>query len=71
MYNYLTVKLVPVIEINANHVKSVTEGFVIGVGRPIHLGRSTQIWEIKITNELDKLIAISRITLAILSKKLN
>ena len=56
------------LEINANHIKSITTGFVFGIGKPIHLGRSTQIWEIKITNEVGKLIAISRITLAVLSK---
>ncbi|KAA3617563.1 MAG: hotdog fold thioesterase [Calditrichaeota bacterium] len=58
------------LEINANHIKSVKNGFVTGTGKPIHLGRSTQIWEIKIVNDDAALIAISRITLAILEKKL-
>jgi len=55
------------LEINANHIRSVKEGWVIGVARPIHLGRSTQVWEIKITSDTDKLICISRITMAILA----
>jgi len=56
------------LEINANHIKPVTNGFVFGKGMAIHLGRSTQIWEIKITNNDEKLVAISRITLAVLNK---
>ncbi len=54
-------------EINANHIKQVMSGWVIGVAEPIHLGRSTQIWGIKIYDEANRLICISRITLAILS----
>jgi 1,4-dihydroxy-2-naphthoyl-CoA hydrolase len=53
------------LEINANHVRSAKEGFVYGVAKPIHLGFTTQIWEIKITNEQDKLVCISRLTLAV------
>ncbi len=56
------------LEINANHIKSVSSGVVFGTGKPIHLGRSTQIWEIKIRSEEGKLITISRITLAVLNK---
>lgn len=54
-------------EINANHIKQVMSGWVIGTAEPIHLGRSTQIWGIKIYDESQRLICISRITLAILS----
>ncbi len=54
------------LEINANHIKSVREGFVYGKATPIHIGRNTHIWEIKITNEEGKLVCISRLTLAIL-----
>jgi 1,4-dihydroxy-2-naphthoyl-CoA hydrolase len=54
------------LEINANHVRPVREGYVYGVARPIHLGRSTQIWEIRITTEDGKLVCISRITMAVL-----
>lgn len=54
-------------EINANHIKQVMSGWVTGIAEPIHLGRSTQIWGIKIYDEAQRLICISRITLAILS----
>jgi 1,4-dihydroxy-2-naphthoyl-CoA hydrolase len=57
------------LEINANHLKSVSDGKVKGIAKPIHLGKSTQVWEIKIFNEGDQLCCISRITLAILDKK--
>jgi 1,4-dihydroxy-2-naphthoyl-CoA hydrolase len=57
------------LEINANHIKSVREGLVKGVAKPIHLGKTTQIWEIKIYNEAGQLNCISRITMAILDKK--
>jgi 1,4-dihydroxy-2-naphthoyl-CoA hydrolase len=57
------------LEINANHVRSVREGYVYGKATPLHLGKSTQIWEIRITDEADKLVCVSRITLAVLDKK--
>ncbi len=57
------------LEINANHIKSARDGYVTGVAKPIHLGRSTQVWEIKIYNEQEKLLCISRITNAILERK--
>lgn len=53
------------LEINANHVRSVREGFVYGRVTPIHVGRTTHLWEIKITNEQNKLVCISRLTVAI------
>jgi 1,4-dihydroxy-2-naphthoyl-CoA hydrolase len=56
------------LEINANHLKGVRNGFVTGVTKPIHIGRKTQVWEIRITNELSELICVSRITLAVLDK---
>lgn len=56
------------LEINANHIRGVKEGYVYGITKPLHIGRKTQIWEIKITNEADKLVCISRITMAILDK---
>ena len=61
--NFNTVGL----EINANHIKAVTKGLIIGKTRPIHIGRSTHIWEIKLFN-YDKLSCISRLTMAILKK---
>jgi len=57
------------LDINANHIKSIREGFVIGVVKPIHIGKKTHVWEIKITTEKDELVCISRITMAILDKK--
>ncbi|REG88337.1 hotdog fold thioesterase [Algoriphagus antarcticus] len=57
------------LEINANHLKGVKSGLVTGTTKPIHIGKSTQVWEIKIINELDQLCCISRITMAILDKK--
>jgi 1,4-dihydroxy-2-naphthoyl-CoA hydrolase len=56
------------LEINANHLKAAREGFVYGTARPIHVGRSTQVWEIRIENEKKELVCISRITMAILSR---
>ena len=64
-----TEKQTPVgLEINANHLRSVTEGKVIGKASPIHIGRKTQVWEIRITDDKGKLSCISRLTVAILQK---
>ncbi|MGW8123699.1 hotdog fold thioesterase [Roseivirga echinicomitans] len=57
------------LEINGNHIKSAKKGWVFGVARPHHIGRKTQVWEIKITNENNDLICISRITMAVMDKK--
>lgn len=57
------------LEINANHIKSAREGFVTGVAKPIHVGKNTQVWEIKISNDQKQLVCISRITMAILDRK--
>lgn len=57
------------LEINANHIKSAKSGFVEGIAKPVHLGRKTQVWEIKITNEANQLVCISRITMAIMDIK--
>jgi 1,4-dihydroxy-2-naphthoyl-CoA hydrolase len=57
------------LDINSNHLKSVREGFVIGVAKPIHIGSKTQVWEIKIYDEKDNLINISRLTMAVLKYK--
>lgn len=61
--------LVVGLEINANHLRAVRDGFVTGITRPIHIGRSTHVWEIKIYDEQNRLSCISRITNAILEKK--
>jgi len=57
------------LEINANHLKGVRNGFVKGTTKPIHIGKQTQVWEIRISNDLNELICISRITMAVLEKK--
>ena len=54
------------LEINANHLRAVRSGIVTGTARPIHIGRSTQVWEIRIEDEAGKPVCISRITLAVL-----
>lgn len=54
------------LEINANHVRSVREGFVIGTAVPLHVGRTTQIWETRIVDERGKLVSISRCTLSVI-----
>jgi len=53
------------LEINANHVRAAREGTVTGTARPLHLGRTTQVWEIRIEDGADKLVCVSRITLAV------
>jgi 1,4-dihydroxy-2-naphthoyl-CoA hydrolase len=56
------------IEINANHLRAVTEGWVIGTARPLHLGRSTQVWEIRIEDEDGRLVCVSRLTLVVVGR---
>jgi 1,4-dihydroxy-2-naphthoyl-CoA hydrolase len=56
------------LDINANHVKPCRSGYVVGTTIPIHIGVSTQIWEIKITNEKNSLVCIARLTMAVLDK---
>lgn len=57
------------LEINANHIKSVRSGFVYGKTTPVHIGKKTQVWEIRITDDQHQLICISRITLAVIDKR--
>ena len=54
------------LEINANHLSQVKSGVVKGIAKPIHLGRKTQVWEIRVYREDNKLSCISRITLSVL-----
>ena len=56
------------LEINANHIRGVRDGWVIGTARPLHRGRTTQLWEIRITDAAEKLVCISRLTMAVLEK---
>lgn len=57
------------LEINANHIHSATSGFVTGVATPLHLGKSTHVWDIKIYNEKEKMVCVSRLTVAIIEKR--
>jgi len=57
------------IEINANHLRSVTSGSVVGTAKPLHLGRTTHVWEVKIHTDEGKLSCAGRITVAILDQK--
>ncbi|MBV6645646.1 MAG: hotdog fold thioesterase [Cyclobacteriaceae bacterium] len=57
------------LEINANHIKSVKTGFVYGTAKPLHIGSKTHVWEVKIKNEADSLVCVSRITMAVLDLK--
>ena len=56
------------LDINANHVRAATEGYVYGTARPFHVGRTTQVWEIRIADEQDRLVCISRLTMAVVPK---
>lgn len=57
------------LEINANHIKAVTSGFVVATCRPLQLGSKISVWDIRITNEGGTLVCISRMTAAILKRK--
>lgn len=57
------------IEINANHIRSARDGFVNGICTPIHIGASTHVWDIRIYDDAEKLICISRLTVAIIKKR--
>lgn len=57
------------LEINANHIKSVRDGYVYGKAIANHIGRKTHIWTIEIRNEEDKLVCLSRLTTSVVSKK--
>jgi 1,4-dihydroxy-2-naphthoyl-CoA hydrolase len=53
-------------EINANHVRAVSSGWVTATARPAHIGRRSHVWEIRITDEKDRLVCISRLTMAVI-----
>lgn len=57
------------LDINANHIKSKTEGIVIGTARPQHIGKSTHVWEILIHDEDENLVCVSRLTVLVKDKK--
>ena len=58
------------LDINANHLRKVTSGRVTGVAKPIHIGRTTQVWEIRIRDEADRDVCISRLTMAVIAGSL-
>ena len=57
------------LDINANHLRGVKSGWVIGTARPIHRGRTTQVWQIDLRNEADEMVCTSRLTVAILAPR--
>lgn len=57
------------LEVNANHLRGVTTGFVTGICRPVHLGRKTHVWDIRIHDSEEQLCCISRLTVAVLPKQ--
>lgn len=57
------------LEINANHMRGKQDGIVTAIGTPLHKGRTTMVWDIKIVDEAEKLICVSRCTVAIVKKK--
>lgn len=56
------------LDINTNHIRSISSGYVTAVSKPFHLGRSTQVWHIEIRNEKEQLISVNRLTMAVLKK---
>lgn len=54
------------LDINANHLKGATSGWVTGTTRPVHIGRTTQVWQIELRNDAGELTCVSRITMAVL-----
>lgn len=57
------------LEINANHIRSARKGYVYATALPLHLGGTTHVWDIKIYDEEEKLVCVSRLTMAILKRK--
>ena len=57
------------LDINANHIKGVSEGYVHAIARPLHLGTTTHVWDIRICDDENKLVCISRLTVAVRDKK--
>ena len=57
------------LDINANHLKGATSGWVTGTTRPVHIGRTTQVWQIDLQNDAGELTCVSRITMAVLAPR--
>ena len=58
------------LDINANHLRSASQGWVTGIARPVHVGRSTQVWQIDMHNDEGQLTCVSRLTMAILQESM-
>lgn len=58
------------LDINANHLRGATSGWVTGITRPVHIGRTTQVWHIELRNDAGQLTCVSRLTMAVLAPKL-
>ena len=59
------------LDINANHLRPAISGFVFGTAKPIHVGKKTQVWEIRISDESENLVCISRLTMAVIDRPAN
>lgn len=59
------------LEINANHIRSITDGTITGIARPIHMGRSTHIWDIKIHDKENNIVCVARLTMMVIEKENN
>ena len=57
------------LDINANHLKGATAGWVTGIARPVHIGRTTQVWQIDMSNDAGELTCVSRLTMAVLAPR--
>jgi 1,4-dihydroxy-2-naphthoyl-CoA hydrolase len=57
------------LDINANHLRAANKGIVTGTARPIHIGRTTQVWEIRVEDEQQRLICIARLTVAVVPRQ--
>ncbi len=60
-----TAKMVTGLESSANHLRGVATGYVTGVAKPMHLGRSSQVWEVRVTDAQDRLVSVVRLTFAV------
>ncbi|MDP2163377.1 MAG: hotdog fold thioesterase [Hydrogenophaga sp.] len=57
------------LDINANHLRGATSGWVTGIARPVHIGRTTQVWQIDLHNDAGELTCVSRLTMAVLAPR--
>lgn len=57
------------LDINANHVRAIRSGYVVGTARPLHLGNTTHVWDIRLHDEQNHLVCVARLTMAILDQR--